>query len=58
MRAEQQALHSCSNFQVRELKKEVDELMIKENIMWRQRAKNFWLVGGDKNAKYFHSRAT
>ena len=26
--------------------------------MWRQRAKSFWLVDGDKNSKLFHSRAT
>ena len=26
--------------------------------MWRQWAKNFWLIGGDKNTKYFLSRAT
>ena len=32
--------------------------MVKENILWRQRAKSFWLVGGDQNSKYFHSRAT
>ena len=37
---------------------EINELMVKENKMWRQRAKSFWLVGGDKNSKYFHSRAT
>ena len=46
------------NDRVRELKKEVMELMVKENMMWRQRAKKFWLIGGDKNTKYFHSRAT
>ena len=34
------------------------ELMIKENMMWSKWAKNFWLIGGDKNTKYFHSKAT
>ena len=38
--------------------KDINQLMVKENILWRQRAKSFWLVGGDKNSKYFHSRAT
>ena len=32
--------------------------MDKKNKMWRQQAKNFWLIGRDKNTKYFHSRAT
>ena len=40
------------------LKKEINELSVKENQMWRQRAKAFWLVDGDQNSRYFHSRAT
>ena len=31
---------------------------MKKNMMWGQRAKAFWLVDGDKNSRYFHSRAT
>jgi len=57
-RAEQLAVHSSYNLWVRELNKEVNELMFKENKMWRQWAKSFFLVGIDKNSKYFHSRAT
>lgn len=37
---------------------EINQLMVKENTLWMQQAKSFWLVGGDKNSKYFHSRAT
>ena len=58
VKVEQAALQSGSNFRVRELKKYINGLLIKENQMWRQRAKSFWLVGGDKNSKFFHSRAT
>ena len=57
-KAEQVAVHTGNNYQVRELKNTVMELMIKENMMWRQRAKIFWLIGGDKNMKYFHNWAT
>ncbi|KAL0014214.1 hypothetical protein SO802_001283 [Lithocarpus litseifolius] len=57
-RAEVAARQSGCNLRVRELKLEINELLIKENTMWRQRAKSFWLVGGDMNSKYFHSRAT
>mgnify|MGYP007088596130 CR=1 FL=1 len=52
------AMQSGNNFRVRELTKEVHDLMDKENKMWRQQAKIFWLIGGDKKTKYFHSRAT
>lgn len=43
VKAEQVAVHMGNNFWVRELKKEVTKLMIKENRMWRQRANFFWL---------------
>ena len=52
------AMQSGNNFRVRELTKEVQDFMEKENKMWRQRAKNFWLIGGDNNTKHFHSKAT
>ena len=57
-KAEQVAVHTGNNYRIKELKNEVTELMIKENMMWRQRAKIFWLIGGDKNMKYFHNWAT
>ena len=57
-KAEKVAMQTGANFRLRELKKEINQLMVKENILWRQRAKSFWLVGGDQNSKYFHSRAT
>ena len=51
-------MHGGSNIRVRGLKKEINELLVKENLMWRQSAKVFWLVDGDKNSRYFHTRAT
>ena len=41
------------NFQVRELKKEIDELVDKEYKMWFQRSKMLWAANGDKNSKFF-----
>ena len=46
------------NFQVRELKKEIDELVDKEYKMWFQRSKMLWAANGDKNSKFFHCHAT
>ena len=58
MRTKQLAVNSGSNYRVIDLDKDVNELMIKENPMWRQQTKNSWLIGGNKNTKYFHSSTT
>ena len=50
-------MQNGSNIRVRGLKKEINELLVKENLMWGQWAKAFWLIDGDKNSRYFHSRA-
>ena len=42
------------NFKVQELKKEIIDLVNKENRMWFQRSKVLWAVNGDKNSKFFH----
>ena len=58
MKAEHEARQNGSNHRVRGLKMEINELLVKENTMWRQRSKALWLAEGDMNSKYFHSRTT
>ena len=46
------------NTRVRELKSEIEILLDKENRMWLQRSKTQWAVQGDRNTRFFHSKAT
>lgn len=42
----------------RELDSRLHHLNDQQNIYWRQRAKQHWLLHGDMNTKFFHSYAT
>lgn len=44
--------------QIRILRYEVYELLVKEDFMWQQRLHVDWLKSRDLNTSYFHSRAT
>ena len=58
VQAEKDAMILGINFLVLELRSKVIDLFDKENIMWFQRSRSLWTVHGDRNSKYFHSKAT
>lgn len=41
-----------------EEKEKLNDLLIQEEIYWKQRAKVFWLAEGDSNTKFFHAQAS
>jgi hypothetical protein len=40
------------------LRKKMQQLLLQDDVYWRQHAKSFWYKDGDRNTKFFHVSAT
>jgi hypothetical protein len=54
----QQNMADSDMEKIRGLQNELQTLLEKEEIKWKQKSKEAWLKEGDKNTKYFHACAT
>lgn len=46
--------HLVNRDEIRRIKSQINNILIYEEIYWKQRSKENWLREGDKNTKFFH----
>lgn len=50
----QNLLHKTAN-EIQALKKEINETLVREEVLWNQRSRALWLKCGDRNTRFFHA---
>ena len=57
-KVEMDAARGGDPLRVKSLQIEINNMLDKENLMWQQRSRAFFLKSGDRNMTYFHSKAS
>ena len=50
--------HLDSGVDIRRIEREIDNILLDEEVYWKQRSRADWLKEGDKNTSFFHSKAS
>ncbi|KAK9178687.1 hypothetical protein WN943_027880 [Citrus x changshan-huyou] len=50
--------HHESGDEIRKMERQIDNILLDEEIYWKQISRADWLREGDKNTKFFHSKAS
>lgn len=53
----QNKLHETA-VEIKEVRREINEMLTREEEMWKQRSRALWLKCGDKNTKFCHAAAS
>lgn len=51
------ATSNSSTREIANLRRDLNEAYVEEEMYWKTKSGNFWLMAGDRNTKYFHSTA-
>ncbi|KAH9722974.1 hypothetical protein KPL70_006924 [Citrus sinensis] len=56
--AKQKPPQAIDGEEIRKLEDQISNMLIDEEVYWKQRSRADWLKEGDKNTKFFHSKAS